>query len=119
MYHFREVTIKNGQHEHKVLTIDFSDPKMAIVSEFLISDASLLQAKVLFDIDAVLNGQIDSIEVSGNRCALEIKRKTTLITDLFTDLYDDFVPLASYEMETEQLRKLIVLWLDEKKKRES
>lgn len=113
MYQLREVTLTNNSRERKVLVIEFTDPQKAIIAEFLMSDAHLLQGKVVRDIDTVLSGKRDYLKSTGNRCALEITRETTQITDLFANINEDFTALDSYNISTSKLRGLIVMWLAE------
>ncbi len=54
MYQFRTVTLKNGKQTKEVLVIEFTNPAMQIVGEFLMADASLLDYTVLKDIHDVL-----------------------------------------------------------------
>lgn len=110
MYQFREITLKNGPIERKTLVIDFDDSKMKIVGEFLMADAPLLRGQILEEIDQVLAGEKQRITLSGNRCALKITATTTIISDLFEEMYDiDVYP--SYEIDTKKLRQFIVMWL--------
>ncbi|MEW9675733.1 hypothetical protein ABRT01_06035 [Lentibacillus sp. L22] len=111
MYHIEEITLKNGPKERKDLVIRFDDPNMQIVGEFLMADASLLDAAVLDEIDQVLSGETKVIKSSGNRCSLVIKADKTLIEDLFGD-FDGVDTLPSYAIDTRKLRELIVMWLN-------
>src|SRR5699024_12552385 len=95
MYQLRELTLQNQDKEKRILVIDFDDPAMDIVSEFLMSDATLLNAVVLDDINAVLNEGRETVETSGNRCGLVIGKKYTDIYDLFADILVD-LSLVSY-----------------------
>lgn len=112
MYQFKEIDLKNKDQTKKVLAIEFSEEKMSIVAEFLMTDASLLDYEVLTKMDQVLAGMSKHEESSGNRCGLVIERNTTKIEDLFEDLFDDFNTYESYEMSTVKLRELIVMWRD-------
>ena len=87
MYQIREVTLKNGPKERNVLVIDFDDPKMKIVGEFLMADASMLQGKIIQEIDFVLNSEDQTITSNGNRCSLKIGSDTTIISDLFNPAF--------------------------------
>lgn len=111
MYKFKEVTLKNGPKEKKVLVIHFDDAEMEIVGEFLMADARLLRGQVLQKMELVLAGEKDVMESSGNRCSLTIKADVTKITDLFEGMDGvDWYP--SYEINTRKLRELIVMWLE-------
>lgn len=118
MYHFKEVTIQNKQKtkEENVLVIEFTDPSMAIVGEFLMTDASLVNNSVLSDIEDIIACRSKSKTVTGNRCSLEIKRDQTIISDLFEDMFDGLETYPTYEIGTKQLRNLIVMWKKEKDK---
>lgn len=113
MYHIREVILKSEQAERKRLIIEFDDPNRAIVGEFLMTDASLLNFSVLDELNKVLFGERDYIESSGNRCSLEIRSNQTLIEDLLAGLFTDFDTFPAYEMDTKELRDLVVMWKKE------
>lgn len=110
MYQIRKVVFKNEPIERKTLVIEFDNPQMDIVGEFLMTDASLVQYSVLDQIEKVLSGEIDVSESSGNRCMLEIKRDKTLLSDLFEGMFDGFDTFPAYEIETELLKDLIIMW---------
>lgn len=112
MYHLRTITLKNGTKEKKVLAIDFDDPNMSIVGEFLMADARLLGGKVLQEIDEVLTGYVPELTSNGNRSALTIGPNITIMSDLFSDM-DGIDAYPTYEIETKQLRDLIIMWFDE------
>lgn len=109
LYQLKEVILKNGTHERKRLVIEFLDPNMAIVGEFLMTDANLLQGQILMEIDKVLSEEEPSITSTGNRCALEIKRHKTVIEDLFAGM-DEVDALPTYEIDTKELKNLILMW---------
>lgn len=114
MYQFREVELKNKKMIKKVLVIEFDQEDMAIVAEFLMTDASLLDYSILRQIDKVLSGEHNCEKANGNRFNLVIKPDTTRMEDLFEGLFDDFVTYPTYEMSTKTLRELIVMWRDKK-----
>lgn len=109
MYYFREVTLKNGSSEKRRLIIEFDEPDMKIVAEFLMADAPLLYGKILHEIDQVLTGEKREITSNGNRCALTIRSSTTIISDLLAGM-DNVDVYPAYEIDTIELRELIVTW---------
>lgn len=110
MYHIREVILKSEHAERKRLIIEFKDPAQAIVAEFLMTDASLLNFSVLDDLNKVITGESDYLESSGNRCFLKIEPHKTYLEDLFEGLYTDFNTYPPYEIDTAELRDLVVMW---------
>lgn len=110
MYQIKEVILHNKSIERKVLIIEFEDPRLNIVGEFLMTDASLVDYSVVDEIAAVLAGQKDYAESGGNRCLLEIKADYTIISDLLEGMFDGFDTFESYQMETKQLLDLIIIW---------
>lgn len=110
MYEIKEVILKNGPHARKRLVIEFDDPAMQIVGEFLMADASFFGGAILQEIDHVLKGEKKSAESSGNRCNALIKQDKTVIEDLFEEM-DGADAYPAYEIETEKLRELIEMWL--------
>lgn len=112
MYHIRPVVLKNGPIERTRLVIDFDDPNMKIVGEFLMADAPLLRGQILQDIHQVLTGNKSVVTSNGNRCALTIRPHATVITDLFEGM-DGVQAYPPYEIDTNTLRELIVMWFQE------
>lgn len=110
MYQIREVTLKNKHEERKRLVIEFEDPAQAIVGEFLMTDASLLNYSVLEDLNKVIAKECTNLESSGNRCFLKIKPDKTYLEDLFEGLFTDVDTLPPYEINTKKLRDLVVMW---------
>lgn len=110
MYDIREVIVKNGPHERSVWVIDFEDPSMDIIGEFLMTDASMMDYQVLDELNDVLSGTKSDSKFNGNRCILHINGQQTKIEDLFVGLFDDFHTFESCKINTEELRDLIVLW---------
>lgn len=110
MYQIREVILKNKSMERKRLIIEFEDPAQAIIGEFLMTDASLLNFSILEDLNKVISKESHYIESSGNRCFLKIKPHKTYIEDLYEGMYTDFETLPAYEMDTKELRDLVVMW---------
>lgn len=112
MYQIKPIILKNATIEKKDLIIQFDDPKMAIVAEFLMADAPLMNGAVLEEMDLVIDGKKDFLASSGNRCKLEISPDRTFIYDLFAGIegFDAYLPC---EIATSKLRRLIVMWLDE------
>ncbi|MDY0406109.1 hypothetical protein P5G51_012530 [Virgibacillus sp. 179-BFC.A HS] len=114
MYQLKEISLKNGQTERKVLVIEFDDPQMAVIAEFLMADASLLHGEIVSNFDQVLTGQKNHIHTNGNRCGLEIGRKTTHVYDLLEGDGIDSYP--DKEIDTKTLRDLTVMWLEKLQK---
>lgn len=113
MYDIREVIVKNGPHERSVWVIDFDDPKMDIIGEFLMTDAPMMSYRVLDDLNDVLSGEKTEATFSGNRCSVNIHRKRTVIEDLFVGLFHEFDTFASCEIDTNELKDLIIMWREQ------
>lgn len=114
MYEIKEITLKNKNTDKKRLIIEFNDPEMAILGEFLMADAGMLDYRVLDQINFVLAGSSTVEKFSGNRTSLTIERTDTKIEDLFESLFDDFNPFEVVEMNTVKLRDLILTWKEKK-----
>lgn len=110
MYQIREVILQNKHTERKRLVIEFADPAQAIIGEFLMTDASLLNFSILRDLNKVISMENHCIETSGNRCFLKISPTKTYIEDLYEGLFADFDTLPAYEIDTKELRDLVVMW---------
>ena len=111
MYHIREVVLKNNKTTKKRHVIEFDDPDMAIVGEFLMIDCPLGHWSILQDMDKVLQGG-PAKHISGNRCGAYITQDTTEIYDLFSS-EEDLPSYPCYTMDTESLRELIVMWREQ------
>ncbi|WP_051291522.1 hypothetical protein [Fictibacillus gelatini] len=75
------------------------------------TEATQITDSILKYIDKVLSGESDYEEFNGNRCSIEIRKDKTLVEDLFEGLYDDFDTFPTYEISTQELRDLIVMWV--------
>ena len=109
MYHIREIALKNKHQIKKRLVIEFDNPDMKIVGEFLMVDAPLHEWSVLQDVDRVLNKVVPSKHFSGNRCGLDIMPDKTYLYDTFADK-EGVSAYSDYKMDTVKLRELILMW---------
>ena len=107
--------VKNNNAERRVPIIEFDDPQMAIVAEFLMTDSPVIGKDVLQAIEQLeaINGK-KNIEISGNRCYLIINKETTIIHDLYDGLYEDIELFPSCELKTRKIKRLIYSWLKER-----
>lgn len=104
-YKFREVELSNGK---KRLLIDFENEKLDMLSVFLTTEVLTFSENILYCLDQVLEGRFDSEEFNGNACGLEITKERTLILDnLADDGMGDWC-----DIDTNELKKLIVMWLN-------
>jgi len=85
--------------------------EIGLVTAFLFSDVQgpLCRTFFLEEINHVLQGEMLSSEVRGNMCALEIKKDFTTVVNTLTD--DDDDPENRCVVETEELKNLILAWL--------
>lgn len=108
MYELKEITLKNKGHEKKRLVINFFEKKYDILAEFLMSDAKLLSDELELAFIKVNTDRVDKVVLTGNRCAVEIKKNETEISDLFADLNQkEFHPL---KISTESFYDFVSLW---------
>lgn len=108
MYELKEITLKNKGYEKKRLVIRFFEEKYAILAEFLMSDAKLLSNELELAFDKVQSDKADKIVLTGNRCAVEINKTKTEITDLYEDLNQEgFQPLT---ISTESFQRYVNMW---------
>lgn len=110
MYEIKEILLKNNTHEKKRLVITFYDETMAIVGEFLMTDAPLMDGEVTNVIEAVLQGNLAETTFTGQRCQLKITETETIIEDLYEDI-EGMIPLKTYTIPTETLLELTYMWL--------
>lgn len=90
--------------------------EIGMVEQFLLSDVQGRggwgEDLFIGAIEKVLTGEEEYQEVGGNVCVLEIRKDFTRVID---SLADDGIGHACY-IETEELKKLILVWLDELEK---
>lgn len=110
MYDIKEILLKNNTHEKKRLVITFYDETMAIVGEFLMTDAPLMDGEVTRVIETVLQGELAETTFTGQRCHLKITNTETTIEDLYEDIAG-MIPLNAYTIPTETLLELTYMWL--------
>lgn len=112
MYDIKEVELTNTNKtiKKKRPVIIFHDKQMAIVGEFLMTDAGLLGGRVLQLISSVLKGETQDEHFIGNRCHLLIKKDVTIIEDLFEET-DGMLVYSAYTIETTLLYELTKMWL--------
>lgn|SRR5690625_1029182 len=113
MYTIKTITLKNDGVERKRRIITFTDKAMAIIAEFLMTDAPIGNGVVLAQFEAVLFGNEKIATFSGNRCHVTIRGATSIVTDTFTHV-DRKVQYESYTIDTKQLYNLTKNWLENK-----
>lgn len=106
MYEIKEIELTNESITKKRLIIKFHKEHQAIIGEFLMVDAPLINGEVLNLFSSVINGEKSVATFSGNRCYLTINRDETMIEDLF-----DEYAYETYVMDTTALYDLTKLWL--------
>ncbi|HWR06733.1 hypothetical protein [Sporomusa sp.] len=108
-YKLRQVDLA---HSRKTLAIDLP-AEIAVVEILLLSDIDRGSKKWYFEaIDKVLSGESGYQEISGNVCCLEIRKDKTKVIDLLAVEDSD----NACEIETNELRELIEVWVDAKSK---
>lgn len=108
-YVYKPEVLSNGYTEVFVFRLP---REIALVEVFLGSDVQTREGSGEFflkALDQVISGQEETLLVSGNICALEIHKDRTHVMDM---LADDGLGDACW-IETEELKKLILIWLDE------
>lgn len=112
MYNLKKVPLKNskGEEEDNVLVIEFTDPEMAIIGEFLMTDAPLHNFAVLQVIEEILEQKIPPQIINGNRCSLEVGKNKAVIKDMLINFFEGVQTYPSYTIETNKLRELIEMW---------
>ncbi|WP_240697264.1 hypothetical protein ABNN70_11210 [Sporolactobacillus sp. Y61] len=103
-YEFDEITFDSGS---KTLIIKTKNREKYLVATFLMSDIQGGDPSYALDkFEAVLDGRLDYAELNGNVCGVEIhKDKTQIYDNLADDGKGDWC-----EVNTKDLRDLIVIW---------
>ncbi|PEB32507.1 hypothetical protein [Bacillus cereus] len=85
---------------------------ISLVGEFLENDIQNSDGVFwLSRINKVLNCEVDSLELGGNSCDLEIRNDFTKITHRYIEDEN-----YSCNIETDELKELILVWVKEKEK---
>jgi len=107
-YKFRILELSK---DTKRLLIDLPS-EYEIISTFLESDVQANPSFTLEALEKVLSGDSEYEELNGNICGLEIRKDKTL----FFNNLDEEDPGNGCEIETNELRELIDIWISEVKR---
>ena len=108
-YELIEKKLRSGK---KFLVIEV-DPKIELVSDFLFSDIQGRDVKYVLDVlDDVMSGKSDYEDICGNMCEVDVRKDYCEIYDMLAD--DGKGNWC--RIETEELRKFVVLWGEEYRK---
>lgn len=103
-FEFNEINFNNGQ---KDLIINLQK-EVELVATFLMSDVQGYPTYAIEALENVLNGKSTYEELNGNICGLEIRKEKTIVYD---SLADD-VMRNWCEIETQELRELVDIWIN-------
>lgn len=112
MYQYREVKLANRSTEKGILVIEFDDAAKQVIGEFLMADGSLLGDTVLQEIAALHHDEKQAVQLSGNRCGIQLTKEWTTINDLLLDRYEGVTGVPAYTIYTETFRKILTEWLE-------
>src|SRR5690625_2433719 len=110
MYQIKEVTLQHGKHTRRRLVIEFDESKYAILSEFLMSDAPMLQRELMKEVKEVLECQRKAVKGSGNRTSWSINEEQAVIEDLFTYMDQNIPSYPTCIIETSKLYDIMFEW---------
>lgn len=110
MYQIKEVTLQHGKHTRSRLIIEFDEPKYAILSEFLMTDAPMLQRELMKEVKEVLERQRKVVKGSGNRTSWNISEQQAVIEDLFTYMNQTIPSYPTSRIETSKLYDIMFEW---------
>lgn len=110
MFEITVKTLKHGDRQRKRLMIQFTDPNLEIIAEFLMTDAELLERKILRELEDVLSARQTTAQFSGNRTNIKMNKQITEITDLFFGLDDNMETYQAVEIDTEKFKNIIDEW---------
>lgn len=110
MYQIKEVTLQHGKHTRSRLIIEFDEPKYAILSEFLMTDAPMLQRELMKEVKEVLERQRKVVKGSGNRTSWNISEQQAVIEDLFTYMDQATPSYPTCTIETSKLYDIMFEW---------
>jgi len=105
-YKIREVELKNKEISRTRTVIEFEDESKAIVAEFLMADAALLNWQIIKDVEAILAGEKEEIQSVANRTKITIRKSETIIEDSFDDEY----ALETVCLQTKDFQALLKEW---------
>jgi len=112
LYKVREIELKNKNQTIKRLIIEFEDSACAILAEYLMVDAPLLNWKVINEMDAVLNERKKETQLSGNRTLITVNNLETKIEDLLAGMVDESDKLPTVVIETDAFHHILINWYE-------
>lgn len=84
------------------------DEQIQLIAQFLMSDVQMDPESYIEALDSILNGTSDYEELNGNVCGILINKNKTKVIDCLAD--DGMGEWC--EIETEELRELIDIWIN-------
>ena len=103
-------SIKIGKTRVKYIP-EFEDDTKLILTHFLCSEVPMFSGKILDSIQAVISGKSEFREFAGNSCELIVNRTNSVIRGNVEGM--EICPECI--INTNELRDLIVCWLDDLK----
>lgn len=104
---FKVIKLNDGK---KKLTIVFTDKEYELLSTFFFVEVNSFEEWIKKNIDDVLQGKNNKIEISGNICELIIEKDKTIIYDMLAE--DGMGKWCS--ISTKELLSIINEWHEQK-----
>ncbi|HLS23029.1 MAG TPA: hypothetical protein VK037_03825 [Pseudogracilibacillus sp.] len=108
-YSIKEITLQRGERRKKRKVIQFDDPNLTLLEEFLMVDAPLRNWQILNEFEQIKRVKQGTITYTGNRTTVTVTPTNTTIEDAL----DVFNGENTVEIETDQLYKLLKTWQKE------
>lgn len=108
-YEIKEVTIKNKEHVRKRHVIEFKNDAYQLLSPLLMLDAPLLNWRLLDEVEALLAGEKERLDFTGNRTTVTATKEEAKIEDSLGEL-DPSSQLPTVWIKTEELYDLLTFW---------
>ena len=115
-YKIRYAEFKNVQKPNIQVFLTFPEDGYELLNDFINMGGSVPVERnhSLQSIEKVLSGQEKQLMSGTERVMLNITKDETLFTDNFDDVYENIDILQPLKVSTDDLRNLIVWWIQEK-----
>lgn len=111
-YEIKVIELQNKNETRKRLVIEFNNEKYALLAEYLMIDAPLLNWRILSELEKVLGNKQSKIQLTGNRTTISMTKDHTTIRDALADMMGDTSKLESILMKTDKFKQILVQWYE-------
>ncbi len=101
---FREIRLRNGQHQKMKRIIEFADPQYDLAAAFFAAEADTFRSRILNVLAPVEAGETDEASFAGNQYGFALYYDQAVIYDQMKE------PMELCQMDQEDFLALIREW---------